>query len=87
MMNIYKIEVIKESGQRFVRFEGAVVSADNDELAKRMHPDDGKDISRLGDNDQQTQEWTNDPENVRVRLLGKYEGNTSKILLASFNAG
>lgn len=80
-------------------YDSAVVSANSVKEAQNIHPNhewytfkDGKEY-KIGDttkngyfNNSRTS-WVKESYNVKVTLLGKYAGNDSRVILASFNAG
>lgn len=67
-------------------YDSAVVAAETAEVAATIHPSGGKKIPKSdeifwGD-------WTNDPLDVKVKLLGDAVPETKEgVICASFNAG
>lgn len=82
-MNLYLI--FQHHNRGYNTYDGAVVVAENADIAKRMHPSSGElDVkpTMFSGND-----WA-DPEYVNVVYLGKADIiDERKVICASFNAG
>lgn len=82
-MNIYFI--LQRYNRSWDTYSSAVVVAESEEIAKRMHPETGElDVKSgmFGRDD-----WA-DPEYVEVEYLGKADNiNERTVICASFNAG
>lgn len=67
-------------------YDSAVVSSPNEETARLIHPSSGlMTLEEFHIDDQR--DWTNNPKDVKVELLGSYNGTEIKVICASFNAG
>ena len=81
-MNIYLIE--KPGIVDYDEYNAAVVFAENEEQARKIHPDGTIDF----DNKEHHRGTWCKSKNVKVMLLGQALPNqTSGVILASFNAG
>lgn len=83
-MNTYLIWQNENKG--YDTYDSVVVAAEDEESAKLIHP------SAYGENpwiDSWSSGWCSSPEDVKVELVGTYEGKKTEphIILASFNAG
>lgn len=90
-MNIYKIS--QDENIDYDTYDSAIVAAENEEIARRMSPDTGKQIEDWKHPDGEIFEiyrttWCSKPELVTVKLIGKaVKGTEQGVILASFNAG
>jgi len=82
-MNLYLIS--QDKNQDWDTYDSAVVVAESEEIAKRMHPRSGElDVKPVWAS---TSDWA-EPEYVEVVYLGKADGiNERKVVCSSFNAG
>lgn len=81
-MNIYKIEQNDVTG--YGTFDSAVVIAEDEETAKRIHPEStlGPFNTVFGEN---RDTWTDNPDKVKVTLLGTaLDGMQAGVICASF---
>jgi hypothetical protein len=77
-MNLYLIS--QSVNNDYDTFDSAIVAAESDEDARRMHPG--------GDYDEPGRTWTADQSKVQVELIGIAKEDTKAgVVLASFNAG
>lgn len=93
-MNLYHISQTQVSG--WDTYSDAVVVAESPEQAARIYPDDtdyaSSEIRKvvvhipLEDN-HYNGDWTDDPSQVTVRLLGPSVDTEEKVICASFHAG
>jgi hypothetical protein len=86
-MKIYVLSQDQNDG--YDTYDSVVVAAEDEESAKRIHPD-----YTLGDNwkdnwEHQDYSWCESPDLVGVEYIGTYEGKETEphVILASFNAG
>jgi len=80
-MNLWKISQTVNTS--WDTFDSAVVAAETEDEAVRMHPGDG-DISE----DKGFETWTTKPVDVTCVYLGIAKDNTPKgVICASYNAG
>lgn len=78
-MNLYLISQSHNRG--YDTYDSAVVVAENENIAKQMHPRSGE--PSMFDR----KDWA-DPEYVEVEYLGKADNiSERKVICASFNAG
>ena len=96
-MNIYKIE--QDDVKGWDTHDSAVVVAENEEQAKRIHPAANKrDFGPLKEEwwieDEHSalwgcDSWTHDLDKIKVTLIGKAEKSFDKpqVIVASYNAG
>jgi hypothetical protein len=83
-MNLYKISQDDVSG--WDTYDSAIVVAETEEEAKKIHPACyvNKSVGEGAD----SSTWTNDPSKVLCELIGVAVAGTSKgVICASFNAG
>lgn len=82
-MNIYYLH--QNTWNDYDTYDSAVVIAETEEQAKRMHPHGG-DISQEEAN--RYKDWPSDPEEITCKFLGVAEGiSESYVVCASYNAG
>lgn len=82
-MNLYLISQFHN--RDYDTYDSAVVVAENERIAKQMHPETAELYKRPGMFDRDT--WAS-PEYVEVEYLGKADNiNERKVICASFNAG
>jgi hypothetical protein len=87
-MKIYVLS--QDQNVSYDTYDSVVVAAEDEESAKRIHPD-----YTLGDNwkdnwdEDEEYSWCNSPDDVKVELVGTYEGTKTEphVILSSFNAG
>lgn len=85
-MKIYVLR--QDQNNSYDTYDSVVVAAEDEESAKRIHPD-----HTLGDNWKDNWEhqdsWCESPDLVSVEYIGTYEGKETEphVILASFNAG
>lgn len=84
-MNIYKISQSERSG--YDTFDSAIVTAENEEQARIMHPLEYNENPQDDWYDDWMHVWASKPENVKVELIGISKSNVSEFVLKSFNAG
>lgn len=85
-MNIYKISQKENTG--YDTYDAAIVSAPDEEAARRMSPrygEDEFDFTRA--TNALYADWATKPKRVKVEYLGTYHKEVSELILASFNAG
>lgn len=81
-MKLWKISQGKNNG--YDTFDEAVVVAETEYEARRMHPQNGKDIATAD----MLHEWVTDPADVTAEYIGEARGNVEKrVVCASFHAG
>ena len=85
-LNIYKIEQDETRG--WDTYSDAVVAAESEEDAKTIYPDKSGELRRIPLSGAWG-EWTNDPTNVRVTLIGVAVRTItcSQVICSSFHAG
>ena len=79
-MNIYLLTQNENNG--YDTFSGMVVTAENKEQAKLIHP-----YSDESWNNDWDDSWASKPENVTAELIGTGNGKVNEIILSSFHAG
>lgn len=88
MANLYKIE--QSVNNDYDTYDSAVVVADNEDEARKMHPagvEDG-DLQLWYQRDIKYDSWATRLEQVKVTLIGEASSNMPKgVVVASFNAG
>lgn len=97
-MNLYLIWQNVNRG--YDTYDSAVVVAKNEEEAKLIHPKTYADMTYIkdkgwfmddylsdGNYDWPDRTWANNPEEVKVQLLGKAVTGLETVVCASFNAG
>jgi hypothetical protein len=94
-MNLYLISQMENTG--YDTFNAAVVAAENETEARRIHPDENhkwNDFSKKWENDQGRPSspdwlgWASTPDKVSVSLIGEAaSGIDAGVVLASFQAG
>lgn len=79
-----KLFLIKQDANRdYDTYDAAVVAAPNEEVARTMHPRDGRTNWEW-----YSDTWCSTPEQVEVEYLGYARpGAKQGVILASFNAG
>lgn len=85
-MNLYLISQTQRSG--FDTYDSAVVCAENEALARNMHPawrsPQASDWSKL----RYDESWATHPDQVTVKLIGEAAiGIPAGVVCASYNAG
>jgi len=87
-MNLYLIEQPEENVD-YDTYDSAVVCAESEEEARKMHPSKNYDSKHpWWSNDNWHKDWANALEDVRVTLLGEAkEGLDRGVICRSFNAG
>ncbi len=84
-MNLWKISQTVNNNRD--TYDSAVVAADTEEEAKRIHPLNGKDIG-IGKERIYSDVWVTNPNYVQCVFLGTAKQDTLKgVIVASFNAG
>ena len=86
-MNLYLISQSVNTG--YDTFRAAVVAAETDEIARRLHPRFGGDFANLDREGQWDphHEWA-EPESVMVELLGAAKGEAkSGVILSDYHPG
>jgi len=85
-INIYLLTQSDNTG--YDTYDSMIVQAKNEKEARIIHPNDTLNNNYNWALDYNYNDWTNKPENVKVKLIGKTIKSTkTKILLTSFNAG
>lgn len=81
-MKLWKIS--QDRNLTYDTYECAIVAAGSEDVAKRMHPEDGHDITK----DARSWDWVTDPDSVECEYLGEAKPGTEQgVLCASFIAG
>jgi len=77
-----KIYLLTSNLDDYDQYDACVVCAENEESAKKMHPEDGKDInSEYHENDFT---WPKDINDIKCIEIGKSIINKKYIVLSSF---
>jgi len=93
-MNIYKL--IRDDIGGYDTYDSAVVVAENEEQAKKMHPShtshpyiDDYATEKWWEEDDMYKSWTHDLSKIQVTLIGKANKSFDKpqVIVASYNAG
>lgn len=85
-MNLYHIS--QDVNSRYNTYDSAIVAAPDEAAAKGIHPDGVDEKTRNPAWDDWRGTWTDDPDSINVRLIGRaVEGTPAGVVLASFNAG
>lgn len=84
-MNIYLISPTSEFTFGYDTYDSAVVCADSEEEARKIHPDN----NGMGLDYVVGYSWPRNPDQVNATLIGVALDNIEKgeVILASFNAG
>jgi hypothetical protein len=79
--------ISQTKNQDYDTYDSAVVAANIEEEARKMHPRDGKDIDPKTDAFCGST-WVESPDDVTCEYIGKAKEGTEKgVVCASFNAG
>lgn len=82
-MKLFLISQTDNNG--YDTYDSAVVAAEDESIARYMHPGDGEPIEKWGGD---FDFWCSSPHLVTVRYLGEADSSVERgVICASFNAG